>query len=396
MHRSLPITLKRMSRIAITIAIGTLVKMCVEPFEVETQDFEKALVVDATITDELKRQQILLSRTFLLKEFDPVAEENAMVKIIDDLQNEYLFQEVEPGRYESVDVFGAESNRGYQLIITLQNGNSYSSELERLSSTNLIDSLSVTRTKNENDEEGISISVMFGSSTDPLYYRYEYEEAYKIIAPQWKGERLIFSSSGEAFIFPIEREERVCYAEAVSSGIILGSSFGPTGDPKNSFEVRFIDRNNTIISHRYSILVKQFEISKQAYDYLELLKRFSGQGNLLSQTQPGFFDSNVHFDGEGDQRVLGFFDISAVSTRRIFLDYIDYFPDEELPPYVDEDCSPYVAGPGTNPTLSYLLNNNLVRYYSTDPLSGNISVVPRICADCTLLGDTEVPEFWEE
>ena len=41
---------------------------CVEPFEIKTIDFESALVVEATITDELKNHVVKLSRAFKLEE----------------------------------------------------------------------------------------------------------------------------------------------------------------------------------------------------------------------------------------------------------------------------------------------------------------------------------------
>ena len=378
------------------LAIAFLAAMCVEPFEVDTNDFEEALVVDATITDEMGKQQILLNRAFLLEEFNPLPEENAIVKVVDDDRNEYEFAEIEPGKYVSVQDFAAEYNRGYQLLIRLQNGNSYTSKMENLPQAEPIQDLAVSRTSDDKGEEGISIAVNFDAALGAQYYRYEYEEAYKIVAPKWKGERLIFSGSGPPVVFPLENEEQVCYAEDVSKGIIIGSSLGPTGNSLPNFEVRFIDRNNFIISHRYSILIKQFTLSKEAYDYFELLERFSGQSSILSQTQPGFFNGNIHSDMNDQDKVLGYFDLSAVSSKRIFFNYVDFFADEPLPPYPETDCEPYVASSSTSPTLTFLLSNNLVRYFSMDPLTQDIFVVPRICADCNVLGSPKAPEFWEE
>ena len=42
---------------------------CTEPFLIETIDFESVLVVEGTLTDELKRQEVKLSGTIGLEDF---------------------------------------------------------------------------------------------------------------------------------------------------------------------------------------------------------------------------------------------------------------------------------------------------------------------------------------
>lgn len=385
---------KKRYRIGLLIAVGALVITCVEPYEVETEVFEDALVIDATITDETKKQEILLSRAYLLEEFDPIPEGSANVRIIDDLQNEYLFQETEPGRYLSVNEFAAQIGRSYQLLITTNNGRSYTSEMTQLPEPTPIHDVYASRTINENDEEGMAIFVDFRPSESIQYYRYEYEETYKIIAPQWVGEKI--ASFNPIVLFLLDGEERVCYNSMTTEDIKIGSTVGPSGDKLSQFRVRFINRNSNIISHRYSILVKQFAISEEAYAHFELLKKFSGQGSLLSQTQPGFFNGNIRTDGASNEKVLGFFDVSSVSTKRIFFNYVDFFPNEPLPQYTDSDCNPYHAHFGAFPNIIELLSKNLVRFYSFNSLSGEILVVPRECADCTVMGSPVVPDFWEE
>ena len=80
---------------------------CVEEFEPETEIFESALIVEATITNEEKRQQVLVSRTFRLEEDGPTPESSAVVRITDDQQGNYTFDEVEPGTYLSTEPFRA-------------------------------------------------------------------------------------------------------------------------------------------------------------------------------------------------------------------------------------------------------------------------------------------------
>ena len=60
--------------IAFFITIILLLKACIEPFEVETKSFESALVIEATIINELKHQEITLSRTFKFEENGAIGE----------------------------------------------------------------------------------------------------------------------------------------------------------------------------------------------------------------------------------------------------------------------------------------------------------------------------------
>ena len=93
------------------LLIGVTANSCVEPFDFETISFDDALVIEATITNEFKLQEICLTRTFKFEENAPFGESNANVVITDDLLNTYLFEETIPGKYISINEFSAEPNR---------------------------------------------------------------------------------------------------------------------------------------------------------------------------------------------------------------------------------------------------------------------------------------------
>jgi len=126
---------------------------------------------------------------------------------------------------------------------------------------------------------------------------------------------------------------------------------------------------------------------------------------LFSQTQPGFVSGNVFSSDNPDEKVLGFFDVSSVSSKRLFFNFLDLFPNESLPPYV-EDCQ-LVAPPVTKPMdQTPLLDAIRTRTYTfweenTNPppsinASGPFLMVPVKCGDCTTIGTNIVPDFWIE
>lgn len=383
---------------------------CIEPFDAKLADFESAIVVEATITNEEKFQRIYLTRTFEFEADGPSPESNANVMVLDGSGNSFLFQEIEPGIYESEQVFAAQPTTSYQLLITTSEGRSYSSTRVGGFQTTQIDDLRAERITNDDGEEGVAILVdSFDPAGNSLNYRYEYEETYKIIAPFWRPDDLVpLVGPGigpcQVEVVPREQPEEICFATDNSNEIILTDTNGLDEDRVDNFMVRFINRNNFIISHRYSILVRQFVQSNQAYTFYETLNEFSGNQSLFSETQPGFLQGNVSSDEDPEEKVLGYFDVTPVTERRIFFDYEELFPGEDLPPYVNPCLvvAPPLVAPSIPPRciLSVQVELNLVKYFgenaTPDESEGPYFVVPRVCGDCTAIGNIEPPEFWVE
>ncbi|HSD14681.1 MAG TPA: DUF4249 domain-containing protein, partial [Flavobacterium sp.] len=157
---------------------------CTEPYQIETNTFEEAIVIEATITNELKKQQVKVSKTYRLEENGPTFESGAEVRIEDDLGNQYQFTEGDHV-YESTTEFQALPGRHYQLFVTTANGGEYTSAKEILTTITEIESLSTT-VVTKDGQTGVEIGV---NSYDPTgtskYYRYEYEETSKITTPKW-------------------------------------------------------------------------------------------------------------------------------------------------------------------------------------------------------------------
>ncbi len=398
--------MKGLKKIAILVfAPIVLLSGCIEPFDAEIVDFESAIVVEATITDEVKVQQVFLTRTFEFDVDGPSAEQNANVRVTDGSGNTFVFQEVEPGLYESEQPFAAQSGRNYRLLINTNDGRTYSSDEEVLSSTTQIDDVRAERITNDDGEDGIAILVdSFDPSGNAINYRYVYEETYRVIAPSWSPTDLIGDPEGGCGLIKVakQREERVCYATDLSNTIIQTNTSDLNEDRVDDFMVRFINRNNYIISHRYSILVKQLVQSNEAFTFYETLNEFSGNQSLFSETQPGFLEGNLSSDIDENERVLGYFEVASVNSQRIFFDYVDFYPDEPLPPYVDPciDNAPPLVSMGGGCVLRPIIESNAARFRTDNGMpemgEGPFIIVPRVCGDCTVLGETTIPEFWIE
>lgn len=420
----------------VIISIAFILVSCVEPFEFEVRDAENVLVVEATITDQVERQKIFLKRASNLEDVNPAPEyfnpnfperpvedltnyeRNAVVNLVDDLGNQFEFIESEPGTYISATTFAAEKDREYQLEIVTSANEKITSTFKSVPGTSQIKNVYAERMVNDFGVEGMSIYVDgedTGDSTD--YFKYEYEETYKIIAPTWTAREFDVIFEGNLTtempiikVVPRAQEERVCYNTENSSSIILANTINLNAAQVQRKLVRFIDRDNPILSHRYSIKVKQLLQSQSSHQYYEQLNNFTKSESLFSEIQPGFLEGNLKSSDENSP-IIGYFEVTSVSEERLFFNYDDYFEGEELPPYFfDFNCDRLLSvqlmqADGCPQPLPVQIRLELVEFVdfydgSLESLlaacPGPYLLTPRICGDCTRLGSNVVPDFWVE
>ncbi len=389
------------------VPLVLLISNCVEEFVPETLIFEDILVVESTITNVYKFHEVKLSRTF---EFDSVQkfEQNANVSIVDNLGEVMNFQELEPGHYVSTAAFRAEPNKTYQLLITTQNNLRYASKAEPLpdSASELTD-IKLSKTTNNQKEEGVEISI---SSVDPSggskYYRFEYEETYKIVPPLWSpNDAIVISVSNPATVgtIPKTQEERVCYNTVPSNAIFQTETNNLTADRITEFPLKFILKKDPVFRERYSILVKQYVQSFEAYSYYKTLSELSSSESLFSENQPGFLNGNINSLSDPSEKVLGYFEVASLSSQRVFASFDDLYPGEGRALYFEtcEIVAPLLNLPGGgsfSPLVDAIRSNTLkfidVNLEPDDKRPGPYLMTQRGCGDCTVYGSNVKPDFW--
>lgn len=410
--------------------LSPVIFSCVEEFEPEniTDVLEGALVVDARITDQNKQHTILLTRTFPFEASEPIQENGALVRIIDDLGNSIDFSETSPGNYNTNSAITLQHDREYKLEITTRDGVNYVSNAQAMPSRVEVAAVHAERRINSSDTEGISILVdNQDNAAQPNYFRYEYDETYKVIAPDfepfdWDEVDYDFfcedDDGWEVTVAPRDELANICFANNKSKDIILASTANLSTNNLDDFEVRFIGSENYAISHRYSILVKQYHHDINAASFFSSLEDFSSSESVFSNVQTGQLEGNINVQNSDVAIVFGYFELSSYSEKRLFFNYEDFFPNEPLPPYIiscDFTSAPPLYPEGFHATIidgkvvidgtsnSPLIDGILAGLIGYVGVNENIVVDggPFLtkslgCVDCRVFGNNTAPDYWVE
>lgn len=399
------------------------------------------LVVDAQLTDEIKIQEVVLSRSQLQINlerdtiYDPYMpfgrdgeedldfETGAEIYLQASEGRAYVFNESSPGKYRSEVPFALEPGMEYTLKIQTGDGKLYMSDPLEIEGEAEISALYAERHINAEGTEGVQIYVdsklLDGETT---HLRFAYEETYKIVAPFWSPDEFKLTDykpcdlpvpTYNLELAPKEIDNRVCY-NTVESTVILQETLSVTqGGEARRYPLRFIPKDNFIITHRYSILLRQLNQSSEAYSYYKTLDEISKTPSVFTQVQPGTLTANVSRVDGTNEDVLGFIETARVKEQRIYFSYQDFFPEAPLPEYpirCFEQSSPeshqsYCStDPSSNscpPSIIELVNQGKISHVRDNvefigECPGPYTYVIPECGDCTFLGEIEKPEFWKD
>lgn len=375
---------------------------CTEPFPIETIEFENIPVVESTLTDEMKRQVVKLSQTISLEDFGLEITDNAEVRIEDSNGSVFTFsQDSETQTYLSDIEFQAESNTLYTLKIKTSDGRSYTSKAVEIPPKAHMERI-YPEFISENGKEGIQVYVdTDNASSNAEYFRYEYEETYKVRLPSnaqfdWEIIDEGFNGFYRIEITPRDwTDKEFCYPTISSKGIIQTSTNDLDVNRIVRFPVRFINKDDAVLRERYSILVKQYVQNPEAHSFYQILENLGSEESLLFQGQPGYVSGNIVSDTEPEQKVLGYFEASSVSSQRIYFNYTDF--GLELPPYFVE-CEWLDSREISRELFRRKLEFENYQIYAFDEIAGRpvYFITQSECSECASFSTHIKPDFWED
>jgi Domain of unknown function (DUF4249) len=332
---------------------------------------------DASTTITLTRTQNLADTGRAVPEL------NAILTIEASGGGSYGLQEAGNGNY-SIDHLNLGISETYRLRIITANGNNYLSDYVPAKQAPPIDSLNW---KQENDAS------IYISTHDPTnntrYYRWDFIETWNylsLLSSPWGVK------NGMVFAMDTTNQTDSCWRTANSTNIILASSITLSADIISHFTVAIVPQNDEKISNRYSILVRQYALTADAYQFqLRLQKNTQQLGNLFDP-QPSQLNGNIHSLANPDETVIGYISAGSVQEKRIFIG------NEELHNwhYIQNaiDCQTLtVPIDSVNALIFDYPDSSYSTYYFL--MSGPMVIAKKPCLDCTRWGGTNKrPSFW--
>ncbi|MHB8206321.1 DUF4249 domain-containing protein [Mucilaginibacter sp.] len=359
------------------------------------------LVVEGTINTGGDSTMIKLSRTVNISAVtttNPVT--NATVVIQDDQNQSYSLQNLNNGYYTS-PILNLINTRKYRLSVTTSDGKIYLSDYVTPITTPPIDSIGFNVVSNKQQGTGLQISInTHDPNNNTHYYRWDYVETWQFRA-KYQSQ---YISNGTEIVYRTPAQNIFsCYGNSISNNILLGSSAKLSQDVISQAPITFIASTSEKVEQRYSINIKQYALSADAYNYFELLKQNTEELGSIFDAQPAQLTGNIHCTTDATLPVIGYISAGSVQQKRIYIN-VTQLPNAWLPtyPYDCELDTAYFSNPksGVNEVERYLVplyssSIPTVQFYEGGPAPAGYLYSDVDCVDCTIRGTVTKPSFWQ-
>ena len=288
-----------------------------------------------------------------------------------------------PGKYASA-ALNLSASKKYRLSIKTAKSVTYISDFVEAKVTPLIDSINY-----EVLENGVQVYVnSHDDSKKSIYYRWEYAETWEFFSAfysflVWNGNSL---EDRDMQNNNISR----CWTTNTSHPITLGSSAKLENDVIYRQRLTFLNSHSEKISYKYSVLARQYVLTKDAYEFWENLKKSTETLGSIFDPQPSQINGNIRNVANAAEPVIGYVSAGTYHEKRIFI------LKNNLPPWETTRSFSCLA-PDT------ILSANAKVYFESGqnmPLvsvngGARVTSGPKECVDCTLKGTNKRPAFWQ-
>lgn len=370
---------------------------CVEPYAPDVlQAPNQYLVVDGFINGT-GVTTIKLSRTQNIADTKaPLLESGATLLLEEEQGEQYVMSEVDLGTYAS-DSLQLNLDRKYRIYIRTENGHEYASEFVAIKRTPSIEKVGW-----KTSDEGLQIYVNTQDpQNDTRYYRWEYEGTWAFTAAYEALFKYDPATGTVVLRTPQDEEMYRCWRTDYSTSINIGASTRLSEDIIFEAPILLLPPNSERLRIKYSILVKQYALTREAYQYWETLKKNTESIGTLFDPLPSQLTGNVYSLADAEEPVIGYVGASTMQEKRIFVSR-EEIPREWRP--LEPTCQLDSLLP-TPPDETF---EDLPRYFANDfyfpvseiysagsPFPVGYFAASRSCVDCRTRGTNRRPFFWQ-
>jgi hypothetical protein len=356
-----------------------LVIGCSVEFIPDPEENKEQLVVEGMITDQNRINRIRLSGSLPVgKPLVRKPVKGAVVTITDENAIITTLKESPAGTYSTDSLsFRGRVGGSYSLTIKINNV-TYETDFIEMKPVPPVNSLYykkevITASRDTNYvDEGCRIYVdSYDPSGNCLFFRWDYAETWE-------------------YRIPYAVTNKVCWVTERSDEILIKNTSLYSQARVSKFPVLFISNSGDRLKETYSILVNQYSLNESEFDFWERVQNISQKVGNLYDISPMAIPSNIKCCENPEERVLGYFSVSAVTQKRLFIK--DHF--FGLPHFFIYCATDTIIGklPETGLNKDYWV----IEDYGDEPLPFWVITTYRECADCTTRGTSVMPSFWQE
>ncbi|MEJ5993805.1 DUF4249 domain-containing protein [Pedobacter sp. Du54] len=360
---------------------------CKDSFNPEINESNNnLLIVEGFINTGADSTLIKLNRSVLLADQKALKPEvGATVSVVSETNEVFLLPEIGKGIY-AVASLQLNAQKKYRLKIKTAQNSEYQSDLVEVKESPAIDEVNWKVVDN-----GLQVYVnTHDASNKTRYYRWEYTDTWIFRAAfeshlMWDGAKIVSRNNN---IYQ-------CWGNASSSTVLIGSTAKLQNDVVFQSPITLLDHHAERLGEKYSILVKQYAITKEAYQFYEELKKNTENLGSIFDAQPSEIKGNIHNVNRPYESVIGYIGAGTVQKKRIFISK------NEIP-------TSFFLIRGSSCTEQHIVEVKRPEEYAGFFASGeNIPIdygpgpgatfytSGRFCADCTLRGTNKKPDFWQ-
>jgi hypothetical protein len=403
-------------RSLITIFIIFTLCTCIDPYNPILKGYGSLLVVEGLITDENTSYTVRLSKTMQESGEKQHTVSDATIFITSENGSSNYLLSKGDGIYKTDSIsFKGKIGETYILHIITSEGSEYISEPCQMQPVPEIDSIYYAKDQEminngTESQSGIMIYLDSKAGENNQYLRWAFEETWKFKVPYPK--KFDFDMADSAITAVLNVKE-YCWKSRKSDQINIHSIYAGQSNRIEKQPIFFVasDKSNRLLL-QYHILISQYSISKKEYDFWNNMKQVNESGGDIFAKQPFTVVSNIYNINNPEERVLGYFQVSAVKQKGKYISFIDivgmnlpyfHYPCEriEMAPKDYPWPKPPLAIPLTWDDIYSMFTSE--GYYFVEPkfvpgtseLDKLVFAMPE-CANCEISGTMTKPDFWKD
>lgn len=372
------------------IGTGMTFHSCISPYESDIESEPELISIDCSLIKGEEEQTVQVSKTasLLYSRIIPVGGCN--VSLLDEFDNQYSYTEKMKGTY-SANIPDEELilGRHYKIRVITGEGDVYESDYEMLNNGVEVDSVYFAVEDRVDVETGEPYSgIQFyldvkAQDEESRYFRWRLEETFEYTS--FGPISYYYMDESHTPVLPEDPWALFrCWKRGEVEGLFQSSNMNLTQNEKKRIPLQYVSDQTERLRIKYSLLVNQYTLNKNAYDYFEQNRIATEESDGLYTRQPRQPITNFHNVNFESERVLGYFWVSTKTSKRIFVSKIE---DMDVKPELCSfwDFDPVADGEGPFPIYIYEDIDMGRKYVSTI-----------YCFDCSKRGGSTIrPDYWE-